>query len=133
MKNPAQIPDDVRYSKSHEWARRNADGTVTIGITYYAQNSLGDITYAGLPKVGKALNAVDEFGVVESVKAASDLYAPIAGSVTEVNNALEANPELVNSSPYEDGWIIKMRPSNPGAFDQLMSADEYAKFTNTTR
>src|ERR1044072_6168518 len=97
----SNIPSDLRYAKSHEWVRRESDGTVTVGITDYAQNSLGDITYVQLPKVGATLKAGETFGVVESVKAASDLYAPVAGTVVAVNSVLENAPETVNSAPHE--------------------------------
>src|SRR5262245_40191742 len=96
------IPADLRYAKSHEWVKSGADGTATVGSTDYAQNSLGDITYVQLPKVGATLNAGETFGVVESVKAASDLYSPISGTVVAVNGSLESAPEIVNRSPYAD-------------------------------
>lgn len=123
----SNIPADLRYSKSHEWTRVESDGTVTVGITDYAQNSLGDITYVQVPKVGTALKAGDTFGVVESVKAASDLYAPIAGTVTAVNPALESAPESVNKAPYTDGWMLKLKPSDPKAISALLDADAYQK------
>src|SRR4051812_24530680 len=99
----SNIPADLRYAKSHEWLKQESDGAVTIGITDYAQNSLGDITYVQVPKIGTALKAGDTFGVVESVKAASDLYAPIAGTVVAVNGALDSAPETVNRAPYTEG------------------------------
>src|SRR3954469_2862442 len=105
----SSVPSDLRYAKSHEWLKSAGDGTATIGITDYAQNSLGDITYVQLPKVGATLAAGQVYGVVESVKAASDLYSPIAGTVIEVNAALDAAPETVNSSPYEAGWMLKLK------------------------
>ena len=123
----SNIPADLRYSKSHEWTRVESDGTVTVGITDYAQNSLGDITYVQVPKVGTALKAGDTFGVVESVKAASDLYAPIAGTVTAVNPALESAPESVNKAPYTDGWMLKLKPSDPKAISALLDAAAYQK------
>src|SRR5262245_14998329 len=103
----SNIPADLRYAKSHEWLRAESDGTVTIGITDYAQNSLGDITYVQMPKVGASFKAGETFGVVESVKAASDLYAPIAGTVVAVNSALDSAPETVNQSPYDGGWMLR--------------------------
>src|SRR5688500_12854648 len=106
------IPADLRYAKSHEWLKVEADATVTIGITDYAQNSLGDITYVQVPKVGATLKAGETFGVVESVKAASDLYSPIAGTVVAVNPALDAAPETVNQAPYGDGWMLKLKPAD---------------------
>lgn len=123
----SNIPADLRYAKSHEWARLESDGTVTVGITDYAQNSLGDITYVQVPKVGAALKAGESFGVVESVKAASDLYAPIAGAVTAVNVALEGAPETVNRDPYTGGWMIKLKPADPAAIRGLLDAAAYGK------
>lgn len=122
----SNIPADLRYAKSHEWARVESDGVVTIGITDYAQNSLGDITYVQTPKVGAALKAGETFGVVESVKAASDLYAPLSGTVVAVNAALDGAPETVNKSPYADGWMIKLKPSDPAAVGALLDASAYA-------
>jgi glycine cleavage system H protein len=123
----SNIPADLRYAKSHEWLKRESDGTVTIGITDYAQNSLGDITYVQVPKVGATLKAGETFGVVESVKAASDLYSPIGGTVTAVNGALDAAPETVNQSPYEKGWMIKLKPTDPAAGEALLDAATYTK------
>jgi glycine cleavage system H protein len=123
----SNIPADLRYSKSHEWARLENDGTVTVGITDYAQNSLGDITYVQVPKVGAALKAGETFGVVESVKAASDLYAPIAGTVTAVNAALDSAPETVNKDPYAAGWMLKLKPADAAAVKTLLDAAAYAK------
>ena len=125
----SNIPADLRYAKSHEWAKTESDGTVTIGITDYAQNSLGDITYVQVPKVGASLKAGETFGVVESVKAASDLYAPVAGKVVAVNAALESAPETVNRAPYGEGWMLKLQPSTPGEVDQLFDATAYGKLT----
>src|SRR4051794_1565526 len=102
----SNIPAELRYAKSHEWVRTESDGTVTVGISQFAQDSLGDITYVQVPKVGTALKADETFGVVESVKAASDLYAPVGGTVVAVNTALESAPETVNRSPYAEGWMI---------------------------
>ena len=123
----SNIPSDLKYAKSHEWVRLAGDGTATVGITDYAQNSLGDITYVQLPKVGATLKAGDTFGVVESVKAASDLYAPIGGTVTEVNKALDSAPETVNSAPYEGGWILKLKVSSPDEVNALLDAAAYGK------
>lgn len=125
----SNIPSHLRYAKSHEWVRSEADGTVTIGITDYAQTSLGDITYVQLPKVGAALKAGETFGVVESVKAASDLYAPVGGTVTAVNAALGNAPETVNKSPYDDGWMLKLKPADAKAADALLDAAAYGKLT----
>jgi len=123
----SNIPADLRYAKSHEWLRPEGDGTVTIGITDYAQNSLGDITYVQVPKVGATLKAGDVFGVVESVKAASDLYAPVAGTVVAVNTALDAAPETVNHAPYGDGWMLRLKPADAGAAGGLLDAAAYAQ------
>jgi len=125
----SSIPPDLRYAKSHEWIRPAPDGTATVGITDYAQSSLGDITFVQLPKVGASFAAGAVFGVVESVKAASDLYAPVAFTVTEVNTALEAAPETLNRSPYEDGWMLKVRPAVPGDYGPLLDAAGYAAVT----
>jgi glycine cleavage system H protein len=123
----SNIPADLRYSKSHEWVKLESDGHVTIGITDYAQNSLGDITYVQVPKVGATLKAGEAFGVVESVKAASDLYAPLAGTVTAVNPALDGAPETVNRAPYAEGWMMKVKPADPAAVNALLDAASYAK------
>ena len=105
------IPDELRYTKEHEWARLE-DGLCVVGITDYAQGELGDIVYVELPEPGAQVETMGEFGVVESVKTASDLYAPLAGEVVAVNEALADSPELVNDSPYEEGWMLKLRPTN---------------------
>ncbi len=122
----SNIPADLRFAKSHEWVKLAADGTALVGITDYAQNSLGDITFIQLPKVGAALKAGETFGVVESVKAASDVYAPVAGTVLEVNKALDANPEKVNASPYADGWMLKLKVADTAAVTALLDAAGYA-------
>ncbi|MBS0662504.1 MAG: glycine cleavage system protein GcvH [Verrucomicrobia bacterium] len=123
----SNVPNDLRYAKSHEWLKLAGDGTATVGISDYAQNSLGDITYVQLPKVGAAFKAGETFGVVESVKAASDLYAPAAGTVVAVNPALESAPETVNSAPYEGGWMMKLKLANPADASALLDAAAYAK------
>ena len=123
----SNTPADLRYAKSHEWLKVAADGTALVGISDYAQNSLGDITFIQLPKVGASIKAGETFGVVESVKAASDVYAPVAGTVVEINKALEANPEKVNGSPYADGWMLKLKLANPAEAATLLSADDYGK------
>ena len=120
------VPSDLRYAKSHEWLKVSPDGTALIGITDYAQNSLGDITFAQLPKVGAALKAGDSFGVVESVKAASDIYAPVAGTVLEINAALNTAPETINTDPYIAGWMIKVQLGNPADVSSLLDATAYA-------
>jgi glycine cleavage system H protein len=119
----SQVPDNLQYAESHEWVLDNGDGTVTIGITDHAQEALGDVVFVELPEVGQTLSRGDEFGVIESVKAASDLYAPINGEVVEVNEALEDAPEAVNEAPYEGGWIMKVRLD--GAVEGLLDADGY--------
>ena len=124
------VRPDCFYAKSHEWAKRLPDGTVLVGISDYAQNSLGDITYVQLPKVGAVLATGESFGVVESVKAASDLYAPIAGTILAINEALNQTPETVNKDPYDGGWMLKLQPANATELDGLLSADAYTKQTS---
>jgi glycine cleavage system H protein len=119
----SQVPANRHYAESHEWVLDNDDGTVTVGISDHAQESLGDVVFVELPEVGQTLAKGDEFGVIESVKAASDLYAPISGEVVEVNEALEDSPENVNEAPYKDGWIMKVRLD--GAIEGLLDADAY--------
>ncbi|MBB3192358.1 glycine cleavage system protein GcvH [Halomonas cerina] len=121
----SSIPANRRYAESHEWVLDNGDGTVTVGISDHAQQALGDVVFVELPEVGSHLDKGDEFGVVESVKAASDLYAPLAGEVTAVNEALEDAPETVNESPYEDGWLMTLRLDDAGALDTLLDAEAY--------
>ena len=120
----SSIPQDRQYAKSHEWAKPEPDGTVLVGITDYAQGALGDITYVQLPKAGATLAAGAVFGVVESVKAASDLYAPVGGSVVEVNGHLVSSPETVNQDPYARGWMLRVRPATSGP-SGLMDAAAY--------
>ena len=123
------FPDDLRYSREHEWVR--VDGSMaTIGITSFAADELGDIVYVESPEQGASLKQFASFGVVESVKAVSDLYAPISGEVTEVNQALHDNPELLNSAPFTDGWIAKVKLADPGELDALLDADAYAELTS---
>src|SRR5688500_8736973 len=123
----SNIPADLRYAKSHEWLKVESDGMVTVGITDYAQNSLGDITYVQVPKVGATLKAGETFGVVESVKAASDLYAPLGGTVTAVNSALESAPETVNRAPCRAGWMLKLKPADSAATNTLLDSAAYGK------
>ncbi len=120
----SNIPADLRYVDSHEWIRLEADGSVTIGITDHAQEALGDVVYVELPEVGKELANGQEAGVVESVKAASDIYAPLAGTVLAVNDALADAPEQVNGEPYE-AWFFKLQPSNPAELEGLLDAAGY--------
>ncbi|MFM1829057.1 MAG: glycine cleavage system protein [Bacteroidota bacterium] len=119
-----QFPSNLKYTKDHEWI--SIEGTTaTVGITEFAQRELGDIVYVDIPSVGKALNMNDIFGSVEAVKTVSDLYLPLSGTVTEVNSALEANPELVNQAPYEGGWMVKMTLSNAEEAASLLDAAAY--------
>ena len=120
-----EYPQDLRYTAEHEWVRTADDGTVRIGITSFAQDSLGDVVYVSLPAVGDTVAAGDACGEVESTKSVSDLYAPLAGEVTAVNASLDATPELVNSDPYGEGWMYELTVSDPGALDGLMDADAY--------
>ena len=121
-------PDDLRYSKEHEWVRAD-DGTATIGITSFAADELGDIVFIELPEVGGQLSQFGTFGVVESVKAVSDLYAPVSGTVVEVNEALRDAPELLNSDPFGEGWIARVELADATELDALMDADAYAAET----
>ena len=122
----SDAPEDLRYTKDHEWVRSEENGLLTIGITDHAQESLGDVTFVDLPQVGNRFAAGDVFGVVESVKAASDLFLPIAGEITAVNDDLDAAPEKVNENPYGDGWMVKVKPDDPTASDSLLSAADYS-------
>ncbi len=123
----SQVPSDLKYAKSHEWVKPSADGTALIGITDYAQASLGDITYVQLPKVGASLAVGESFGVVESVKAASDVYAPVACTVLEVNKALDNAPETLNQAPYEGGWMLKVKLADASEVAALLDAAGYQK------
>lgn len=121
----SNIPADLKYVASHEWLRLEEDGIITVGITEHAQDSLGDIVYVELPEVGANVEADDEIAVVESVKAASDVYAPIAGEIVEINEALVDAPETINQDPYGEGWFFKIKPENIDDYHNLMTADEY--------
>lgn len=124
----ANVPEELHYSKDHEWVR--VDGQIaTIGITDYAQNSLGDVVYVELPKAGDEFTAHESFGSVESVKAVSELFTPVSGSVVEANDALQDEPEKVNADPYGDAWMIRVKMSSPGEVDSLLTAAEYEDFT----
>jgi glycine cleavage system H protein len=125
----SNVPAELRYAKSHEWLKVEGDGTATVGITDYAQASLGDITYVQLPKVGAVLRQASTFGVVESVKAASDVYAPAGGTVTAVNTALDSTPELLNKDPYGTGWILKLKLDAAAEAASLLDAAAYGKLT----
>lgn len=120
-----EYPEDLRYTAEHEWIKRSDDGTVRIGITAFAQEALGDVVYVSLPTVGDQVAVGDTCGEVESTKSVSDLYAPLEGEVTGVNDALDATPELVNSDPYGQGWMYEMRPSDDGAVDGLLDVAAY--------
>ena len=124
----SNIPVDLKYAKSHEWVRVNDDGTVTVGISDNAQDQLGDMVFVELPEVGASLTAEEACAVVESVKAASDVYAPVSGEVVEANEGLADSPETVNSDPYGEGWIFRLQPSDAGQIDSLMDATAYGDF-----
>ena len=121
-----EIPADLKFLSSHEWARVESDGTITVGISDHAQDLLGDIVFVELPEVGQSVDAESDAAIVESVKAASDLYSPLSGEVIEVNSLLEDQPEIINSSPYEDGWFYKLNPSDMREFDNLLSPEDYS-------
>lgn len=125
----AKIPEDLRYTRDDEWVRVDGD-EATVGITDYAQDALSDIVYLELPSEGDSFEAGETFGVVESVKAASDLYMPVAGEVTAVNDALVDNPEVINQDPYGEAWMIKVKMSEPGQLDDLMDAEAYRKYSD---
>ena len=122
----SELPGDLRYTNEHEWLRREEDGTVTVGITDHAQGALGDLVYVELPEVGQEVESGGEMAVVESVKAASDVYAPISGEVVAINEELSDDPEKINADPYGDGWIVRLKPS--GDDGETMSPDEYQAF-----
>lgn len=121
-----KLDANAKYQESHEWARQEGD-LIVCGITDHAQDSLSDVVYVELPEVGSSFERGQIFGVVESVKAASDLYIPMSGEIVEINSALVDTPELVNSDPFGDGWMIKIKPSNPGEWDSLLSGEDYEK------
>jgi len=120
----ANVPKDLKYTREHEWAKQDGD-RVRVGITAYAQEQLGDVVFVELPKVGAKVAASKNFGVVESVKAVSDLFAPVSGEVVEVNGELAQKPEIVNQDPYGKGWMLVVKPSNKGEWDQLLTAQQY--------
>ena len=121
----SQVPTELKYASSHEWARLEEDGTITVGITDHAQEALGDVVFVELPEPGSTLGAGDEAGVVESVKAASDIYSPVGGEVVAINDRLEDAPETVNADPYSDGWFFRLQPADSSELDKLLSADDY--------
>lgn len=121
----SEIRSELKYLSSHEWARIEEDGTVTIGITDYAQDSLGDVVYVECPEIGSAVSVGEQAAVVESVKAASDIYSPLSGEVIAINEALEDTPELVNESPFDDGWFFKVRPSELEELNNALDSETY--------
>ncbi len=123
----SEIPSELKYARTHEWARLEEDGTVTVGITDHAQDALGDVVFVEQPEVGAQIAAQEEAGVVESVKAASDIYAPVGGKVIAVNDTLEDAPENVNEDPYGDGWFFKIEPDDTAELDELMDAEGYGE------
>ncbi len=123
----SNIPADLKYTREHEWAKRDGD-RIRVGITEFAQEQLGDVVFVELPKVGAKVTAHQAFGVVESVKAVSDLFAPVSGEIVEVNAALARTPELVNRDPYGQAWMILVKPSTPAEWDSLLTAAQYGEF-----
>ena len=123
----SNIPDELRYATSHEWIRIEDDGNASVGISDHAQDALGDIVFVELPEPGTSVNAKDEVAVVESVKAASDIYSPVSGSIIAINEALLDAPETVNSSPYENGWFFKIKVSDAAELEELMDAEGYSE------
>lgn len=121
----ATVPGNLKYTESHEWLRQEEDGSITVGITDHAQAELGDLVYVEPPEVGRQVEAREACCVVESTKAASDVYAPVAGEVVGRNDALADNPELVNEQPFEGGWLFRIKPANPADIEALLSADDY--------
>lgn len=122
-----EIPGDLKFRTSHEWVRVEEDGTMTVGISDHAQDLLGDIVFVELPDIGSQISSEDEVAIVESVKAASDVYSPISGEVIEVNELLLDTPETINESPYSDGWFYKIQPDDMNELDELLSPDEYGE------
>ena len=118
-------PDDLKYTKTHEWVKQEADGSLTVGITDHAQGLLGDMVFIELPEAGTDYNTGDDCGVVESVKAASDVYCPVSGEITEINEAIVEAPEIVNQDPFGDGWLFKLKPADAGEVEDLLNAESY--------
>lgn len=119
------VPQNLRYTKDHEWARKDDDDLIVVGITDFAQSELGDIVFVELPEVGTMFDANAVFGTVEAVKAVSELFLPIAGKIVSINNSLNDTPESINNAPYDEGWMVKIAPDDPADWDSLLSADEY--------
>ena len=128
----ANVPEDLHYSKDHEWVRVEGDVAI-VGITDYAQDSLGDVVYVELPKVGEEFAAHESFGSVESVKAVSEVFCPVSGAIVEANSSLNDEPEKVNNDPYGEGWMIRIKMQNPGEVDSLLTAAEYEDFTRAEK
>ena len=126
----SNIPDDLKYASTHEWISVNEEGLVTVGISDHAQEALGDIVFVELPEAGASVNSKEEVAVVESVKAASDIYSPLTGEVVEINESLLDSPETVNASPYELGWFFKIRMENEAELDDLMNSESYSEYCN---
>jgi glycine cleavage system H protein len=124
-----EIPEDLRYAENHEWTRLEDDGSVRVGISDYAQDALGDIVYVDLPEIGTSVGAGEAFGEIESTKSVAEIYAPIAGTITEVNDALDAAPEAINHAPYGAGWIVVITPAADASLDGLMDHEAYATYT----
>ena len=123
----SEIPGDLKFLSSHEWTRVESDGTVTVGISDHAQDLLGDIVFVESPELGQSIDAESDAAIVESVKAASDVYSPLSGEVVEVNSLLEDQPEVINSSPYEDGWFYKLKPTDMDELKNLLSPEDYSE------
>lgn len=124
-----KTPHDVLFDETHEWAHRDDDDVVSVGISDYAQDQLGDVVFVELPEAGRKVAKGDQVAVIESVKTASDIYTPVSGTIIEVNGALEATPELVNESPYKEGWLFRVRMDDPTEYDSLLSPDAYEALT----
>jgi len=125
----SNIPEDLHYTKTHEWVKQDDDGTITVGISDHAQNLLGDMVFIELPETGTDYNTGDDCAVVESVKAASDVYCPVSGEIIAVNDAVADAPELVNKDPYGDGWLFKLKPNDAGEVEDLLNAEAYLELT----
>ena len=121
----AKVPSNLKFLESHEWARVEDDGTVTVGISDHAQELLGDIVFVELPEIGKEISQSSDIAIVESVKAASDVYSPLTGEIVEINESLNDNPEIINASPYDDGWFFKIKPQDISEMEKLLDADAY--------
>ena len=127
----SNIPDDLKYASTHEWISVNEEGLVTVGISDHAQEALGDIVFVELPEAGTSVNSKEEVAVVESVKAASDIYSPLTGEVVEINESLLDSPEMVNASPYELGWFFKIKMKNEAELDDLMNSETYSEYCDS--